>query len=122
MQTCAADSLCVRACPVAIDTGAVMKRARRRAARRSAARATGSGSPWRSTGSRRLTTLRAGLTVVDKVPGGVLAAVTDTVRRVLPTDLVPRVGSDLPGPGASRTKLPAGSEPAEVVFFASCMG
>lgn len=66
--------------------------------------------------------MRAGLAVADKVPGGVLAAVTDAVRKVLPTDLVPRAGDDLPGPGRSRSKLPAGTEPAEAVFFASCMG
>ena len=65
---------------------------------------------WKPT----LTALRAGLTVADKVPGRVLETVTDAVRTVLPTDLVPRAGSDLPGPGRSRAKLPAGAEPAEV--------
>ncbi len=119
VQTCAADSLCLLACPVSIDTGVFMKQHRREAQPAVAQRiGVGLAEHWKPT----LTTLRAGLTVADKVPGGVLAAVTDAVRKVLPTDLVPRAGDDLPGPGVSRAKLPAGSEPAEAVFFASCMG
>ncbi|MFT3860324.1 FAD-binding and (Fe-S)-binding domain-containing protein [Micropruina sp.] len=119
VQTCAADSLCLLACPVSIDTGVFMKQHRRQAQPRVAQRVgVGLAEHWEPT----LATLRVGLAVADKVPGPVLAAVTDTVRRVLPTDLVPRVGDDLPGPGRSRAMLPAGGEPAEVVFFASCMG
>ena len=119
VQTCAADSLCLLACPVSIDTGVFMKQHRKDAQPAVAQRiGVGLADHWKPT----LTTLRAGLTLTDKIPGGVLAAVTDTVRKVLPTDLVPRVGDDLPGPGVSRAKLPAGAEPAEVVFFASCMG
>ena len=119
VQTCAADSLCVLACPVSIDTGVFMKHKRQDAQPAAAQRiGVGLAEHWKPT----LSTLRAGLTVADKVPGGVLAAITDTVRKVLPTDLVPRAGDDLPGPGRSRAKLPAGTGPAEVVFFASCMG
>ena len=119
VQTCAADSLCLLACPVSIDTGVFMKQHRREAQPAVAQRiGVGLAEHWKPT----LTTLRAGLTVADKVPGGVLAAVTDAVRKVLPTDLVPRAGDDLPGPGRSRSKLPTGTEPAEAVFFASCMG
>ena len=119
VQTCAADSLCVIACPVNIDTGKFMKQHRREAQPAAAQRiGVGLAEHWKPT----LTALRAGLAVADKVPGGVLGAVTDAARKVLPTDLMPRAGDDLPGPGRSRSKLPAGSEPAEVVFFASCMG
>ena len=119
VQTCAADSLCLLACPVSIDTGVFMKQHRREAQPAVAQRiGVGLAEHWKPT----LTTLRAGLTVADKMPGGVLAAVTDAARKVLPTDLVPRAGDDLPGPGRSRSKLPAGTEPAEAVFFASCMG
>ncbi len=119
VQTCAADSLCLLACPVSIDTGVFMKQHRREAQPAVAQRiGVGLAEHWKPT----LTTLRAGLTVADKVPGGVLTAVTDAARKVLPTDLVPRAGDDLPGPGRSRSKLPTGTEPAEAVFFASCMG
>ncbi len=119
VQTCAADSLCVLACPVSIDTGVFMKHKRRDAQPAAAQRiGVGLAEHWKPT----LSALRAGLTVADKVPGGALAAVTDAARKVLPTDLVPRAGDDLPGPGRSRSKLTAGAGPAEVVFFASCMG
>jgi D-lactate dehydrogenase len=119
VQTCAADSLCLLACPVRIDTGVFMKQHRREAQPAAAQRVgVGLADHWKPT----LTALRAGLTIADKVPGRLLETVTDAVRTVLPTDLVPRAGSDLPGPGRSRAKLPAGAEPAEVVFFASCMG
>ncbi len=102
-----------------IDTGVFMKQHRREAQPAAAQRVgVGLADHWKPT----LTALRAGLTIADKVPGRLLETVTDAVRTVLPTDLVPRAGSDLPGPGRSRAKLPAGAEPAEVVFFASCMG
>ncbi len=120
VQTCAADSLCLLACPVSIDTGVFMKQHRREAQPAVAQKiGVGLAEHWKPT----LSTLRAGLTVTDKVPGSILAAITGAVRKVLPTDLIPQVGDDLPGPGKSRAKLvPGVAEPAEVVFFASCMG
>ena len=121
VQTCAADSLCLLACPVSIDTGVFMKQHRREAQPAVAQKiGVGLAEHWKPT----LATLRGALTVTDKVPGSVLAGVTGTLRKVLPTDLVPQAGDDLPGPGRSRTKLDPGStdRPAEVVFFASCMG
>ena len=120
VQTCAADSLCLLACPVSIDTGVFMKQHRREAQPAVAQKiGVGLAEHWKPT----LATLRVALSVTDKVPGSVLGAVTDTIRKVLPTDLVPWAGDDLPGPGRSRAKLPVnGSGEAEVVFFASCMG
>ena len=120
VQTCAADGMCLLACPVSIDTGVFMKQHRREAQPAVAQKiGVGLAEHWKPT----LSTLRAGLTVTDKVPGSILAAITGAVRKVLPTDLIPQVGDDLPGPGKSRAKLAPGvAEPAEVVFFASCMG
>lgn len=121
VQTCAADSLCLLACPVSIDTGVFMKQHRREAQPALAQKiGVGLAEHWKPT----LATLRGALTVTDKVPGSVLAGVTGAIRKVLPTDLVPLAGDDLPGPGRSRTKLDAGPADgaAEVVFFASCMG
>jgi D-lactate dehydrogenase len=120
VQTCAADSLCLLACPVSIDTGVFMKQHRREAQPAVAQKiGVGLAEHWKPT----LATLRGALTVTDKVPGSVLAGVTGAIRKVLPTDLVPLVGDDLPGPGRSRAKLPgAGTGPADVVFFASCLG
>ena len=67
-----------------------------------------------------LTGLRAGMGVASAVPSAVLETVTDAARKVLPTDLIPRVGRDLPGPGVSR-RAPSRQAPGEVVLFASCL-
>ncbi|MFV0252565.1 MAG: FAD-binding and (Fe-S)-binding domain-containing protein [Beutenbergiaceae bacterium] len=121
VQTCAADSLCQRACPVGIDTGAVMK-ARRAAGHGRGAQAAGVrvAKNWNIVeGAARL-----GLGIADKVPGGLLSGVTAGVRQVLPTELVPQLGDDLPAPGRRRSTLRATASPAEaeVVFFPSCTG
>lgn len=117
VQTCAVDSLCVLACPVGIDTGKVMK-SHRYAAQPPAVQsiAAGLADNW----GRALTLLRGGLTVAEAVPAAALTGLTGTARRALPTDLIPLVGEDLPGPGLSR-RTTARTHPGEVVFFASCM-
>mgnify|MGYP001424635850 CR=1 FL=1 len=112
VQTCAGDSMCVTACPVGIDTGAVMKQFRGQ----------GAPAPVHKAGERlaghwagATTAIRAGLGVASVVPGSVLSATTRAVRTVAPHDLVPEVGPDLPGPGARRSNLrpgrPAGQGP-----------
>lgn len=122
VDLCAADSLCVTACPVGIDTGKVMKSFR-------AERAGGSGSPaqragdlaarhWGAVGAAA----RAGLAVAAPLPGGVLGAVTAAARSVLPHELVPSASGDLPGPGRRRRGGQRGSGAPEVVLFPSCVG
>ncbi|WP_418605297.1 (Fe-S)-binding protein [Georgenia sp. SUBG003] len=73
VQTCAADSLCVTACPVGIDTGKVMKEFRAEA-RPAPVRAAGDllARTWAPTTAA----LRTALGVADAVPGAVLEAVT----------------------------------------------
>ncbi len=118
VDTCAVDSLCQGACPVGIDTGAFMKK--HRAARHNAATQAAGAMLAREWG-RVLPALRAGVWVNAKGPRGLVSAVTGLSRRVLPTDLVPFVGEDLPGPGVSRATS-SRLESGDVVLFASCIG
>lgn len=128
VQTCAADSLCQVACPVGIDTGAVMKELRAesnslllQAAGRRAAES------WEPVTAG----LRAALTLADHVPDLFLAGTTTAVRAVVGErgrDWVPRAGSVLPGPGEPRSRLavsegvaPGQPGPA-AVFFPACIG
>ncbi|GAA4288701.1 FAD-binding and (Fe-S)-binding domain-containing protein [Georgenia daeguensis] len=141
VHTCAADSLCVTACPVGIDTGKVMKEFRA-GSRPAPVRAAGDllARRWGPTTA----VLRAALGVAEVVPGPVLSAVTAGVRAAAGEalrDWIPQVGEDLPGPGGSRAALASASHavvqpapaaassstppttgPADVVFFPACIG
>ncbi len=118
VETCAADSLCLLSCPVGIDTGKVMKRHRHDAQPAAAQRiAAGLATHWDAT----LAALRSGIALAEHIPAGLLTTATEAGRAIASSDLVPRVGDDLPGPGISR-RTPARHEPGDVVFFASCMG
>lgn len=120
VQTCAADSLCVRACPVAIDTGAVMKRQR----------AAGLGSLAQRGGvavagrwDRVEGLARLGLGVADALPTPLVGAASRVGRAVLGQDVVPEVGEDLPAPGVPRSALTSvPPEVADVVLLPSCTG
>jgi len=118
VDTCAVDSLCLLNCPVAIDTGKLMKT--QRYARQPAA-AQEVGRLLAANWDRALRLLRGGVGVADAVPPAILTAATGAARTVLPTDLVPLVGDDLPGPGLTR-RTAARHEPGDVVLFPSCMG
>jgi len=112
VQTCAADSLCRVACPVDIDTGAVMKEFR-----------AGANGPLAQAVGRRLaeawapatTALRGALGMAERVPGPVLSGVTGAARALAGRrgrDLLPRVDAALPGPGRPRRDLlPAHTPP-----------
>lgn len=118
VDTCAVDSLCLLNCPVAIDTGKLMKSQR---AARQAPAAQEVGRMLAANWGRMLKLLRGGMGVADVVPSGLLTNVTAAARTVLPTDLVPLVGADLPGPGRTR-RTTARHEPGDVVLFPSCIG
>lgn len=118
VETCAADSLCLLACPVGIDTGVVMKRHRREAQPETAQRvAKGLAAHW----DLSLAALRTGVGLATAVPAPVLTAATSAVRTRGSADLIPLVGDDLPGPGISR-KTGSRHAPGEVVLFSSCIG
>ena len=117
VDTCAADSMCLVACPVAIDTGAAMKSLR---AERLGPAAQRSGTAAARHWAGAVTGLRAGLRVAGTLPGGLLSAGSRAARRVLPEDWTPRLDGDLPGPGPRRP-APARPRDAVAVFFPSCV-
>ncbi|MCK9794266.1 FAD-binding oxidoreductase [Isoptericola sp. 4D.3] len=118
VQTCAADSMCVEACPVGIDTGVVMKGHRARA---NPALVQKGGEALAGSWGPVVDVLRGALGVVQKVPTPVVRVASDVVRGLVGTDVVPRVDDDLPGPGPQREVEGVPGEP-RAVLFASCTG
>ncbi|TDC51118.1 FAD-binding oxidoreductase [Jiangella ureilytica] len=122
VQTCAADSLCVTACPVKIDTGQAMK-ARRASSLGPVAQKAGTAAArhW-GAGVRAA---RTGLRVASALPGPVVSGASSLARAVLGTEWIPAADGSLPGPGRPRPSMPVGAGPssaAEVVFFPACIG
>lgn len=119
VDLCAADSLCVTACPVGIDTGKVMKTLR---AERNGPVVQEAGAwtarHWGVIGSAA----RVGLAVAEPLPKGALGMLTSAARALLSDDLVPQVGPDLPGAGLRRRGGTRGAGKAQAVFFPSCVG
>src|SRR4029078_6081669 len=117
VDTCAGDSTCMIACPVGIDTGAMMKgfRHQRHSAReeRNAARIA------RAFGFAE-SSIRAALAVADHVNDRVLENVTSTVRKVISADLIPRSRPEIPGPPPRR--LPRTDRTtAAAVYYVACV-
>lgn len=118
VDSCAADSLCVTACPVGIDTGAAMKRLRaerhgplaQRTARTAARH-------WKGA----VTGVRVGLSAAHAVPTPVTRAATGLIRGLGASELVPRWSDDMPRAGAPRPG-PRSAPDAQAVFFAACVG
>lgn len=125
VQTCAVDSLCVEACPVGIDTGAVMKGRRARAHGPVVRRA---GTVLAEHWGGVLTGVRGALAVADVLPTPLVRGASQVGRAVLGADVVPLAGDDLPGPGPRRDPrdVPAGPVGGpgapRAVLFASCTG
>lgn len=115
-QTCAVDGMCQTACPVGIDTGALVKRLRSsRNSRVTAAAWSAAADLWgpisRAGG--------VGLTVARTV-SPLAAAATVVGRGILGSDTVPRWSAELPGGGRPRRSSPV-PDP-DFVFFPACVG
>ncbi|WP_341720650.1 FAD-linked oxidase C-terminal domain-containing protein [Micromonospora sp. FIMYZ51] len=117
VDTCAADSMCLVACPVAIDTGAAMKGLR---ARRLGPAAQRGGAAVARHWAGAVSGLRGALRTAGALPDGLLSVGTRTARRVLPTEWTPHLDGDLPGPGPRRS-APARPADAVAVFFPACV-
>lgn len=102
VQTCAVDGMCQTACPVLINTGALVKRLRREDA--NPVLATG----WKAAASGWGAATRAGslaLSAAKLAPTPLVTAVTDAARAVVGDDVVPRYQSELPAGGPKRRSL-----------------
>jgi D-lactate dehydrogenase len=124
IATCAGDSMCLTACPVSIDTGALVKEVKQAtqplAAQRLAAFAAGhfgQAAALARTGLRLAAAIRS-------VPLGpqLVDAVTSLGHRILPS-LVPRVGSEqrLPLAAPPLAGLDGHNGQPRVVYFPSCL-
>ncbi|MFJ5215818.1 FAD-binding and (Fe-S)-binding domain-containing protein [Streptomyces sp. NPDC088354] len=118
VDSCAADSLCVTACPVTIDTGAVMKRLR---AERHSPTAQRAGEATARHWGIAVKGVRAALNTAHVLPAPALRAATGAIRRLGAAELVPTWADDIPRGGPAR---PAARRPedARAVFFAACIG
>jgi D-lactate dehydrogenase len=116
-QTCAADGSCRLVCPVAIDTGKLIKELRvHEHAPRAQRRMTRAAQRWAAVERAARAGLRAG-TILGDLP---MRALTRAGRRLLGDEVVPQWSSALPGPAPAR--LPATRrEGAAAVYLPSCL-
>lgn len=117
VDTCAGDSTCKLACPVGIDTGALMKEFRHeRHSPREERIAALAAKDFRAVEA----SARLAVAAADRIGGRVLASVTGLARRAVSTDLVPEWLPELPGAAARR--LPRTHRPAAVaVYYPACV-
>ncbi|HMJ37734.1 MAG TPA: FAD-binding and (Fe-S)-binding domain-containing protein [Baekduia sp.] len=117
VDTCAGDSTCMIACPVGIDTGAMMKSFRhlRHSAReeRNAARVARAFSVAERS-------VRAALGVADHLSDRVLESLTAAVRKLISPELVPEWLPEIPAP-ASRGLPPTDRAAAAAVYYVACV-
>ncbi|GAA1984514.1 FAD-binding and (Fe-S)-binding domain-containing protein [Isoptericola halotolerans] len=122
VDTCAADGMCATACPVGIDTGALVKRLRSEGRGRVEQRA------WRTAAAHwGATTTAAGvaLDVASRLPAPWVETANRAARTVLDADDVPRWSPDLPAGGRRRSRTAGGRGvpgPVAAVFLPSCQG
>ncbi|MFI9081829.1 FAD-binding and (Fe-S)-binding domain-containing protein [Streptomyces sioyaensis] len=117
VDTCAGDSTCKIACPVGIDTGAMMKDFRHQ---RHSAREEKSAN-WAVKHFGVIETgARAALAVASHTSDALLSTTTKTVRKLVRPDLVPEWLEEIPG--AAHATLPA-TDPktATAVYYVACV-
>jgi D-lactate dehydrogenase len=113
IETCAADGMCSLACPVAIDTGKLIKGLRTREhTPRSERLALLLARRWGAV--ERIA--RAGL----RIGGAPMRALTGIGRRAITHELIPAWGEAMPGPASARTPATA-REGAAAVYFPACV-
>ncbi|WP_457948688.1 FAD-binding and (Fe-S)-binding domain-containing protein [Pseudarthrobacter sp. alpha12b] len=117
VQTCAADGMCVTACPVLINTGDLVRRLRKENANTVAA------AGWNKAAESWGAVTAAGglaLTVAKAMPGPLPKAATAVGRALLGPEAVPAYADVLPGGGFRRR---ARRDPGSIaVFFPACIG
>lgn len=121
VDTCAGDSTCKLACPVGIDTGALMKdfRHRRHTPREERAAALAA-RRFRTVEAAARLAVAAADRIGDRIGDGFLTAVTSVARKAVRPDLVPEWLPQIPG--AAARKLPATRRVgAAAVYYPACV-
>ncbi|MEV5583150.1 FAD-binding and (Fe-S)-binding domain-containing protein [Streptomyces parvus] len=121
VDTCAGDSTCKLACPVGIDTGAMMKSFRhRRHTPREERIAALTAKNFRAVEASARLAVAAADTVGDRVGDAPLQAVTRLARKAVRPDLVPEWLPQIPGAAARR--LPDTARVgASAVYYPACV-
>ncbi|WP_406388222.1 FAD-binding and (Fe-S)-binding domain-containing protein [Streptomyces sp. NBC_00211] len=121
VDTCAGDSTCKLACPVGIDTGALMRdfRHRRHGPREERAAALAAQRFKTVEGAARLAVAAADK-ITNRVGDRVLEAVTGLARKVVRRDLVPQWLPQIPG-AAARSLPRTGRVGAAAVYYPACV-
>lgn len=121
VDTCAGDSTCMLACPVGIDTGAMMKgfRSQRHSPREERIAALTARHFGVVEAAARLAVGVAG-SLGDRVRDPLLTSVTRLARRVVRPDLMPEWLPQLP-PAAPRALPPTSRAGAHAVYFPACV-
>ncbi|MDK6259491.1 FAD-binding and (Fe-S)-binding domain-containing protein [Corynebacterium frankenforstense] len=125
VDMCAADGTCAIACPISIDTGAMMKQFRALEATETADRiALALAKRWETVEAAA----RTGLGTADIVtrvlgkPAGtaLVSGITSLARKVVATDLMPSAENGLP-PAANATLPETTAQGAAAVYFPACI-
>ncbi|MDQ0754181.1 FAD-binding and (Fe-S)-binding domain-containing protein [Arthrobacter sp. B3I4] len=117
VQTCAADGMCVTACPVLINTGDLVRRLRKENANAVAE------AGWSAAADRWGAVTAGGglaLTVAKAMPAPLAKAATAVGRAVLGAETVPAYDAVLPAGGSRRR--PRQDPDSIAVFFPACIG
>jgi D-lactate dehydrogenase len=119
MDTCAADGLCATTCPVAIDTGALVKRLRRQSHSAQAHRLAGLVQRHFAALEPALRLgLRSGHLVQRLFGAGAMAGVTRLLRAAA-RQATPQWSAEMPL--AARRLPPTSAEDAQAVYFPACI-
>jgi D-lactate dehydrogenase len=117
VQTCAGDSSCAIACPVDIDTGALMKQFRTAMHSDTQQRVALSAAQHWATTQRAA---RAALAVGGALGDGLMHRATDTLRMVISDEVMPSWQANMPTAGPA--KLPRTTpHHAHAVYFPACV-
>ncbi|MEV5758654.1 FAD-binding and (Fe-S)-binding domain-containing protein [Streptomyces tendae] len=117
VDTCAGDSTCAIACPVGIDTGAMMKDFRhRRHSPREERIAALTAKRFRTVEA----SARLAVGAAEKIGDRLLEAATGLARKAVRPDLVPEWLPEIPG-AAVRTAPPTSRAGASAVYYPACV-
>ncbi|MFG3531820.1 FAD-binding and (Fe-S)-binding domain-containing protein [Streptomyces sp. NPDC047917] len=121
VDTCAGDSTCKLACPVGIDTGAMMKDFRhRRHSPREERVAALTAKNFKAVEAAARLAVAAADRIGDRLGDGPLETITALARRAVRPDLVPEWLPEIPG--AAARKLPRTSRAgASAVYYPACV-